>query len=61
MSELPVFELPEFEMDEFDATCKTENCINANITLRVSASKLIPTVFCGPCMTQIEDVVPVGS
>ena len=54
-------ELPEFEMAEFDATCKTDGCINANITLRVSASKLTPTVFCGPCMTQIEDVVSVGS
>lgn len=61
MSELPISEMPEFEMADFDATCKTDGCTNANITLRVSASKLVPTVFCGPCMTQIEDVVPVGS
>jgi hypothetical protein len=60
MSELPAFELPEFEVEEFDVTCRTENCINVNITLRVSASKNAPTVFCGPCQTQIEDVVLVG-
>jgi hypothetical protein len=60
MSELPMFELPEFEMAEFDATCKTDGCMNANITLRVTASKLVPTVFCGPCQTQIEDVIPIG-
>ena len=41
------------------ATCRTESCANQNIGIEVPAAAVNPNVICGPCDTQITDLVKV--
>lgn len=44
---------------QYDATCHTEGCDNAGITIRVPAHPVTPSVQCGPCGVKITDLVAV--
>ena len=44
---------------EFDVTCKTANCENESVKIRVqSVSPAV--VWCGVCSTEITDIQPVN-
>ncbi|WZB38628.1 hypothetical protein SEA_JOHNATHAN_19 [Microbacterium phage Johnathan] len=40
----------------WDATCRTDGCENAGITLSVPAHPETPLVVCGPCGHLITDL-----
>jgi hypothetical protein len=43
-------------MLEYIVTCHTENCGNAEASIEISSEDTEPTVICGVCCIQIEDV-----
>jgi hypothetical protein len=49
---------PDFNLVKYVVTCTTENCENAGIDIEVSATENEPYVVCGPCSTQITELVP---
>jgi hypothetical protein len=49
---------PNLKLVQYIATCTTENCENAGIDIEVLGTENDPFVICGPCSTQITELVP---
>jgi hypothetical protein len=46
-----------------DATCRTEGCVNENVTHRINAAVNADGIFrvvCGTCSKPVTDLVPVN-
>jgi hypothetical protein len=43
-------------MLEYIVTCHTEGCGNAEASIEIASEDTEPTVICGVCSAQIEDV-----
>jgi hypothetical protein len=49
--------MSEVEFKEYTVTCKTQNCQNAEIAIKIMAPVINPNFICGPCGQAITHVV----
>lgn len=54
-------DITETVFKDFIVTCHTEGCENENIGIEFPVDIAGMLVYCGPCMTLIEDFVPVDN
>jgi hypothetical protein len=60
MEEMMLSNYPDdLPMFMFDVICRTAECGNGQIAIKVDAYEENPTVMCGVCSTIITDVTPV--